>query len=459
MNIREKFVPFKEKMEAENLPEIVIKSFEFYYTQLLEGETGIIKENEIEPVENLPDLEKLDDEYEEYGKNYFNRTVVIKLNGGLGTSMGLNKAKSLLQVKNGLTFLDIIARQAINTKVPLILMNSFNTHADSIKLLGKYPELQNDLPLDFQQHKIPKISKDDFSPVNWKEDPKLEWCPPGHGEIYLALTTSGILDKLLKKNFSYAFISNSDNLGAFLEPKILGYLVKNNLPFLMEVADRTEADKKGGHLAYLKSGGLILRESAQCADDDVPDFQNIEKHKYFNTNNIWVNLKKLKEILDEKNAILGLPMIRNEKTVDPRNASSPKVYQLETAMGSAISVFEGAGAIRVPRTRFAPVKTTNDLLVIRSDAYILTDDFKLVPSPERQHKKLYINLDPTHYKKVDDFDERFDEEVPSLIDCQELIVEGDFKFGANVKIKGKVKLVNEKNEQKIIPEGEILSGK
>ena len=202
-----------------------------------------------------------------------------------------------------------------------------------------------------------------------------------------------------------------------------------------------------------------MRESAQCADDDVPDFQNIEKHKYFNTNNIWFNLKKLKEILDEKNAILGLPMIRNEKTVDPRNASSPKVYQLETAMGSAISVFEGAGAIRVPRTRFAPVKTTNDLIVIRSDAYILTDDFKLVPSPERQHKKLYINLDPTHYKKVDDFDERFSEEVPSLIDCQELIVEGDFKFGANVKIKGKVKLVNKESEQKIIPDGEILSGK
>ncbi len=459
MVLNEKFAPFKEKMEAENLPGIVIKSFEFYYSQLLEGETGIIEETAIEPVENLPDLEKLEDEYTEYGKSNFNRTVIIKLNGGLGTSMGLNKAKSLLHVKNGLTFLDIIARQAINTKVPLILMNSFNTHSGSLKLLENYPELQNDLPLDFQQHKIPKISKDDFSPVSWKKDPKLEWCPPGHGEIYIALTTSGILDKLLEKNYEYAFISNSDNLGAFLEPKILGYMVKNNLPFLMEVADRTEADKKGGHLAYLKTGGLILRESAQCSGEDIEDFQNITKHKYFNTNNIWINLRKLKDILDKNNAILGLPMIRNEKNVDPRDASSPKVYQLETAMGSAISVFEGAGAIRVPRTRFAPVKTTNDLLAIRSDAYILTDDFKLVPSPKKQNKKLYINLDPVHYKKVDDFDERFGKGIPSLIECEELIIEGDFKFGANVKVQGKVKLVNKETAQKIIPDEEILSEK
>ncbi len=456
MNHAEKFASFKNKMEAENLPDVVIKSFEYYYYQLLEGETGILKETEIEPVESLPDLENLDAEYGNYGSGFLNQTVVIKLNGGLGTSMGLNKAKSLLPVKNGLTFLDIIARQAINTKVPLILMNSFNTHSDSLELLKNYPELQNDLPLDFQQHKIPKIRKDDFNPVVWEENPKLEWCPPGHGEIYLALETSGILDKLLEKNYKFAFISNSDNLGAFLEPKILGYFVKNNLPFLMEVADRTEADKKGGHLAYLKSGGLVLRETAQCADEDIPDFQNVEKHKYFNTNNIWVNLEKLKQILTEKNAILGLPMIRNEKTVDPRNASSPEVYQLETAMGSAISVFEGAGAIRVPRTRFAPVKTTNDLLVIRSDAYVLTDDYKLVINPERKHPKIFVQLDSLYFKKIDDFDARFNKGIPSLIDCRELIVEGDFKFGANVKIKGKAKLINKEEIQKTIADGEIL---
>ncbi len=458
MNNNDKFELFRKKMETENLPGVVIKSFEYYFEQLLNGETGIIKETEIEPVDNLPDFEKLDSEFENYGNRFLNNTVMLKLNGGLGTSMGLNKAKSLLEVKNGLTFLDIIAKQALNTNVPLILMNSFNTREDSLELLKKYPGLQKNLPQDFQQHKIPKILQDDFTPVIWEKDPKLEWCPPGHGEIYLALTTSGILDLLIENNYRYAFISNSDNLGAYLDTKILGYFAKNNLPFLMEVADRTEADKKGGHLAMLKNGGLILRETAQCSPEDVNDFQNVEKHKYFNTNNIWVNLPRLKEIIEEKQGILGLPMIRNEKTVDPRDSSSPKVYQLETAMGSAIAIFEGAGAIRVPRTRFAPVKTTNDLLIIRSDVYTMTDDFKLVPNPARKKTKLLVNLDSAFYKKVDDFESRFEKGVPSLIDCDRFEVHGDIKFGSNIKITGSVILKNEKNEQQYIPDNEILSG-
>ncbi len=459
MNFKEKFAPFREKMEKENLPEVVIKSFEFYYSQLLNGETGIIRESEIQPVEDLPDLEKLDSEFESYGNKFLRNTVVIKLNGGLGTSMGLNKAKSLLEIKNGLTFLDIIAKQSINTNVPLILMNSFNTRNDSLELLEKYPELQNDLPRDFQQHKIPKILKDDFTPVSWEENPHLEWCPPGHGEVYLALVTSGILDELIEKNIRYAFISNSDNLGAYLDTKILGYFVKNNLPFLMEVADRTEADKKGGHLAILNNGRMVLRETAQCAENDIAEFQNVVKHKYFNTNNIWINLERLKEIMEEKQSILGLPMIRNEKNVDPRNPSSPKVYQLETAMGSAISVFEGAGAIRVPRTRFAPVKTTNDLLVIRSDAYVMTEDFRLIPNPQRKRSKLLVSLDDKFYKKVDDFENRFPNGVPSLIDCEYFEVKGDFKFGKNVTVKGEVSIVNEEETQKTVPDGEVLSGK
>jgi UTP--glucose-1-phosphate uridylyltransferase len=337
-------------------------------------------------------------------------------------------------------------------------MNSFNTQKDSLKVLKKYPELQNRIPLDFLQAKIPKINVNNHEPATHNENPNLEWCPPGHGEIYPALVTSGMLNILLENNIEYAFISNSDNLGAVMDFRILGYFAKNNFPFLMEVANRTAADKKGGHLAKLKNGQFILRESAQCPDEDINEFQNINKHKFFNTNNIWVNLKALKEILSEKDNILGLPMIVNKKTVNPKDANSDKVYQLETAMGSAISVFKGATALAVPRTRFAPVKTTEDLLSVRSDNYILTDDYKIIPNPERKLKPIVISLDSKYYKLVDDMTERFPE-VPSLIECEDLKIIGDYSFGKNVKLIGKVELKNDNEHQIKIEDGKVVVGK
>ena len=127
----------------------------------------------------------------------------------------------------------------------------------------------------------------------------------------------------------------------------------------MEVADRTAADRKGGHLAQrLSDGRLVLRESAQCPDADMDAFQDIERHRYFNTNNLWIHLPSLRECLAEHDGVMGLPMIRNSKTLDPRDASSPKVYQLETAMGAAIAAFESAGALRVPRS---PVRAGQDV--------------------------------------------------------------------------------------------------
>lgn len=446
-------------MENEGLPEIVIRTFQYYYNELVEGKNGIICENDICNVDALPDLENLDEQLKEIGEEHLHETVFIKLNGGLGTGMGLNQAKSLLKIKNDLTFLDIIANQAVKSGAPLILMNSFNTHEDSKECISKYTELFKDIPHYFLQHKIPKIKKETLTPVNFENDKRLEWCPPGHGEIYSALIISGILKTLLSKNYKYAFISNSDNLGAILESKILGYIISNNVPFLMEVADRTESDKKGGHLARLKNGQLILRESAQCSEEDIKEFQNIKKHKYFNTNNIWVDLRKLDKIMEEKNYILGLPMIRNEKTIDPRNHHSTAVYQLETAMGSAISIFKNAEALRVPRIRFAPVKTTNDLLEIQSDMFILTDDYRLVQNPERKLPKLFVHLDPKYYKKIDDFRKRFPHGAPSLINCEELVIEGDFNFGKNVKLAGKNHLINKSIEPFFIKNNEVIENR
>ena len=452
------FGPFEARMQAESLPNVAIKTFEYYYTQLVEGQTGLIPESDILPVDSLPNAETFSPNLAQAGQAALSKTVLLKLNGGLGTSMGLDKAKSLLPVKNDLSFLDIIARQALNAGIPLVLMNSFVTREDSLAALKSYHGLWGEIPLDFLQHKVPKITQADLSLAAWPQNPDLEWCPPGHGDIYTALITSGMLDTLLEAGYQYAFVSNADNLGAVIDPAILGYFAKNRLPFMMEVADRTEADKKGGHLAQLPNGQLILRESAQCPEADTDAFQDVSRHKYFNTNNLWLNLTNLKEVLQAKNNVLGLPMIRNSKTVDPRDSTSPPVYQLETAMGSAIAVFEEAGAIRVPRTRFAPVKTTNDLLAVRSDAYTLTDDFRIIPNPARKLEQVVVDLDSAYYKLVDDMEARFPHGTPSLLACERLTVEGDVKFGRNVTLKGTVNLINELDRQAAIADNAVIEG-
>ncbi len=452
------FTPFAHLMRNEGLPDIVIQTFAHYYSQLAQGHTGLIPEADIQPVASLPDAGQFSAVMAQVGQNALPQTILLKLNGGLGTSMGLHKAKSLLEAEAGYTFLEVIAQQALRTNIPLVLMNSFATRDDSLAALKPYPKLWGDIPLDFVQHKILKITQADLSPAQWPQEPELAWCPPGHGDIYTALITSGMLTTLLDAGYQHVFVSNSDNLGAVIDPAILGYFVENKLPFMMEVANRTLADRKGGHLAQLDNGQLILRESAQCSPTDVETFQDITRHKYFNTNNLWLNLPALKQILDEKNNIMGLPMIRNKKTVDPRDSTSTPVYQLETAMGSAIAVFNGAGAVRVPRSRFAPVKTTTDLLAIRSDAFILTEDFHIIKNPARTLDQLIISLDPTYYKLIDDMEARFPDGTPSMLECQQLTIQGDIKFGKDVVLKGKIRLVNETTDQRIIEDGTVIEG-
>ena len=313
------------------------------------------------------------------------------------------------------------------------------------------------IAVDFLQNKVPKVNRSDFQPARLPQAPHLEWCPPGHGDIYTALVTTGCLDGLLQAGYRYAFISNADNLGATLDETILGYLVSQGCPFLMEAADRTGADRKGGHLARRADGQLILRESGQCPEDESAAFQDISRYRYFNTNNLWLDLRVLQQAMTERDYILGLPLICNRKHLDPRDESSPPVYQLETAMGSAISVFEGASAIRVPRTRFAPVKTTNDLLVVRSDAYNLTDDYHFRPACAPGELPV-VDLDSRYYRNIDDFEERFPQGVPSLKSCRQLLVVGDVKFGREVKLEGNVSINNQSGQQAFIEDNSILQG-
>lgn len=454
------FAPFAAKMQKAGLPDLAVENFKGHYRQLVDGETGFLSERRLSPVESLPDSEAFGERLDRLGILTLPKTVMVKLNGGLGTGMGLHKAKSLLEVETGVSFLDSIALQSIQLGLPLILMNSFATRGDSLTVLSRHSELRQDLPFDFLQHKVPKVRQSDLSPVEVPGDPELEWCPPGHGDIYTALITSGILQLLLENDYRYAFVSNADNLGAFLDPRILGYFVETGTEFLMEAADRTEADKKGGHLARIAKGDqrLILRESAQCPSEDEPHFQDINRHRYFNTNNLWIDLHALWELMRQGACPPELPLIRNPKTADPTDPSSTPVYQLETAMGAAISVFENGRAIRVPRTRFVPVKTCADLLVVRSDATVLTEDFQIVPHPSRGESVPIVSLDERYYTLIDDLDERFPEGPPSLLHCEALSIEGDVGFGRNVVVMGTVALQNRTSDRQFVPDGSVLKG-
>lgn len=373
------------------------------------------------------------------------RLATLRGAGGLGTSMGLEKAKSLLVVKDGHTFLDLIARQVkhqrekFGSKVRFILMNSFSTSEDTKAFLSKdHADLLAE-NVELLQNKSPKVDKATLKPAAWEKNKGNEWCPPGHGDIYAALTGSGMLDALIADGIRYLFVSNSDNLGATLDLDLLAYFAREKLPFCMECAERTAADKKGGHLAKRASDGtLLLRESAQCPKEDEGSFQDVSKHKFFNTNNLWVNLAALKERMAAHGGSLPLPLIKNEKTVDPRDKKSTPVFQLETAMGAAIECFPGAGAVVVPRSRFAPVKTCGDLFLLRSDAYVVTPESTVELLPGLKAAPM-VKLDDNHYKLVDQLDGLV-AAYPSLKEATSITVKGPVKFSdAGVVVKGSVR--------------------
>jgi UDP-N-acetylglucosamine pyrophosphorylase len=449
------FAAFETKMIAAGMGDAAIRAFRRNYEALLRNESGLIPEESISPAAGLASFEEIAGETD---AALLSQAVVIKLNGGLGTGMGLQGPKSLLAVRDGVNFLDLMVRQILDLRkssgsnVRLLLMNSFSTSEDTLAHLEKYRAqgLAEASEVELMQNRIPKIDAATFLSVEWPGDPDLEWCPPGHGDLYPALVGSGWLDRLLAEGVKYAFVSNSDNLGAILDPAILDYFAKSGAPFLMEVTRRTAADRKGGHLAMRKADGrLLLREVAQCPDADMEAFQDIERHRYFNTNSLWLRLDLLKEQLAADSGVLPLPMIRNNKTVDPRDKNSTTVVQLESAMGAAIECFEGAAAIDVPRSRFAPVKTTGDLLALRSDAYEVLEDGQVRLAASRNGVPPVISLSD-EYKLVDQIEALG---VPSLIHCDSLKISGPIRFEPGVVVHGNVEFVNSSTETTAVKAG------
>lgn len=436
---------------------VAIDTFAHYYRLLEHGETGIIPESSIEPLdtESLADVD-VDDEA---ASAALRRTVVIKLNGGLGTSMGMERAKSLLCVRQGWSFLDVIARQVLHLRrthdapLPLLFMNSFRTSVDTMDALARYADLAVDgLPVEFLQNREPKLLADDLTPVTFPRDPELEWCPPGHGDLYTALRGTGLLERLVDLGYERVFVSNSDNLGAVPDPRIAGWFARTGTPFAIEAVRRTPSDRKGGHFARRKADGrIVLRETAQTSAEDHQALGDLDRHRFCSTNNLWFDLRAMSEALDARHGILGLPLIRNLKTVDPADPSTPEVIQIETAMGAAIEIFEDARTIEVGRDRFVPVKTTNDLLVLRSDVYDVGPDFVLSPAADPLP---FVELDPAYYRLVPEFERRFPEGAPSLQEATSLKVSGDWTFGRQVKVVGDVSLETAAADR--VPPGSVL---
>ena len=446
------------KAEAGGVHDAELATLRRRLQQLGEQESGLLPGDTLEPLADLPRLDDLPEPPPDQAHAVLDQMVIVKLNGGLGTSMGLSGPKSLIEVKPNTTFLDVIATQVLalrerhgGARLPLILMDSATTRGPSLELLRRYDGLEvPGLPLDFLQGREPKIRSDDLRPVEWPADPELEWCPPGHGDIYPALEATGTLDALLTAGLRYAFVSNSDNLGAIADVRIAAWIAAEQVPFALEATRGTPADRKGGHLAS-HQGQIVLRETAQVPDGDT-SFSDVERWRWYNTNNVWIDLRALKDLQASDPAAPNLPLIINRKTVDPRDSSTTPVIQLESAMGAAIGSVPGARAIQVPRTRFAPVKTTDDLLVVRSDAYELTSDGEMKPAYEGAGP--LVSLDKKYYRLLPDFDQRFPAGPPSLRRCHRFEVEGDVTFGANVVAVGDVHVEGPRR----IPDGEVLGG-
>lgn len=369
--------------------------------------------------------------------------------------MGCTGPKSVIEVRNGLTFLDLIVIQIENlnnkygSSVPLLLMNSFNTHDDTQKIVEKYSKSNVQIHT-FNQSQYPRLVVEDFSPLPSKgQTGKDGWYPPGHGDVFPSLKNSGKLDLLLSQGKEYVFIANSDNLGAVVDLKILQHLIQKKNEYCMEVTPKTLADVKGGTLISYE-GRVQLLEIAQVPDQHVNEFKSIEKFKIFNTNNLWVNLNAIKRLVEAD--ALKMEIIPNPKEVD-----GVKVLQLETAAGAAIRFFNNAIGINVPRSRFLPVKATSDLLLVQSDLYTLQDGFVTRNSARKNPENPSIELGP-EFKKVGSYLSRF-KSIPSILELDSLKVSGDVWFGAGVALKGKVTITAKSGVKLEIPDNAVIANK
>ncbi|TNJ30146.1 UTP-glucose-1-phosphate uridylyltransferase [Giardia muris] len=396
-----------------------------------------------EPVDWASIQPMADDEYFAYSaikpltgtalKEALSKVAILKLNGGLGTSMGCTGPKTLITVKNDMSFLEIIVRQvaAINKKhgvdVPLIFMNSFNTDEQTKEALSHIDVASKLQIINFNQAHFPRLDAETLLPLtDASPNEPSYWYPPGHGDVLRALIKEKLVDTLLAKGIEWVFISSGDNLGATIDDAIVSYLsTLKDIDFLSEQTPKTLRDVKGGVLTKYK-GKIRLLETAQVPKDHLDEFCDIKKFKSFNVNSVYVRLSALKRLDDSKTPI-ALDIIVNPKTVDGH-----RVIQLEQAVGAGITFFKSQGLL-VSRKRFIPVKKTSDLITVQSDVYSIDEMFILTAECEPPT----IEFGPT-LEKMDGYTLAFDngKTIPSLRGARTVKILGGCKMGPNVSIRG-----------------------
>merc|ERR1712093_959131 len=390
--------------------------------------------------------------------DFLNKLAVVKLNGGLGTSMGCVGPKSVIEVRDGMSFLDLSVRQiehlnrTYDVNVPFVLMNSFNTDDDTAAIIKKYEGHNIDI-LTFNQSRYPRILKDSLLPAPKSYSSKIsDWYPPGHGDVFESLYNSGILDQLLERGIETIFLSNADNLGAVVDLRILQHMVETKAEYIMELTDKTKADVKGGTIIDYEGKARLL-EIAQVPKQYVNEFKSIKKFKYFNTNNIWMNLRAVKRVVEANE--LEMEIIHNEKSIpaDQKGEADQSIVQLETAVGAAIRHFKNAHGVNVPRRRFLPVKTCSDLMLVKSNLYTLSHG-QLQIDPNRFGPAPLIKLG-NDFKKVSDFQKRIGS-IPNIVELDHLTVTGPVNLGRGIVLKGTVIIVATENSTIDIPPGSIL---
>jgi len=454
------------KTEEKQLTEKEFDGFQRIFNKFLQGAGTSVEWDKIEklPEGAVLDYETLKAPADSEIKCMLSKLVVVKLNGGLGTSMGCRGPKSVIPVRNDLSFLDLTVQQieylnrTYNADVPLVLMNSFNTDHDTSKVIRKYKSFNVKI-YTFNQSRYPRVNRDSLTPVPKTCETKDDidaWYPPGHGDFYLSFHNSDLLKMFTDEGREYCFISNVDNLGATVDLNILNMLLspENGKPrpeFLMELTDKTKADVKGGTLIQYENH-LRLLEIAQVPKEHVDDFKSVKKFKIFNTNNLWIRLPGIQKIINDKT--LDMDVIINNKTLD----NGHNIIQLETAVGAAMKCFDASIGINVPRRRFLPVKKTSDLLLVMSNLYRIRSGM-LEMSPLRMFPSTpHVKLGDNHFAKVKDFLKRF-ETIPDILELDHLTVSGDVTFGRGVSIRGTVIIIANHGERIDIPAGAILENK
>ena len=370
------------------------------------------------------------------------KTVVVKINGGLGTTMGCSGPKSVIEVQAGKTFLDLIILQMkklhalYGVVVPLVLMNSFNTDHEPKEYIKKYTGDADVRILTFLQHKSPRIDGETYVPIPHDlHGPNAEWHPPGHGDFLGSFVDSDAFRELKAEGRETIFLANVDNLGAQLDPTLLHHFVTSGLEFALELTPKTLSDVKGGTLIRYENR-LKLLEIAQVPRDHVEEFQDIKKFTVFNTNNVWMSLPAVERVVTEKTLMPKMDIIVNRKTYNGR-----PVIQLEIAVGCAIAAFDRTAAYVVPRTRFLPVKTCNDLFLIQSDRCEKSPSGDVVMKGEQP----LVDLGKA-FTLVADYNARCPC-VPDIAELHSLHVTGDVAFGPGVVLKGDVVIRNETGAQ------------